>query len=104
MDPVYKMKCILLVIVFLLIFGAFIFISKANAEELCYYDMWGQNKQTGLMVAARIWETDKEGNLHGKVYDEMSVEDQCNGTWIGHGVAQVGCGNGYQYVLRVIEK
>lgn len=102
MDPVHKMKCILLVIVFLLIFGAFI--SKANAEELFHYDMYGQNKQTGLMVAARIWETDKGGNLHGKVYDEMTVQEQCNGTWVGYGVAQVGCGNGYQYVLRVVEK
>ena len=33
MDPIHKMKCILLVIVFLLIFGAFIFISKAPMAD-----------------------------------------------------------------------
>ena len=102
MDPVRKLKCIIAVIVILVLYG--FLISKLNASDLHFYDMWGQNKQTGLMVAARIWESDKEGNLHGKVYDEMSVQDQCNGTWVGYGVAQVGCGNGYQYVLRVVEK
>ena len=94
---------VILVIVTIIILAAFAY-TKANSSDLHFYDMWGQNKQTGLMVAARIWETDKEGSLHGKVYDEMTVQDQCNGTWVGYGVAQVGCGNGYQYVLRVVEK
>jgi len=84
--------------------GIIVSLFNADATELHFYDVYGQNRQTGLMVAGRLWESDKEGNLHGKVYDEMTVQDQCNGTWVGYGVAQVGCGNGHQYVLRVVEK
>ena len=102
MDPVRKLKCILFVVVFMLIFG--VFVSKINADELCHYDMYGQNKSNGLMVVAKVWESDKQGNLKGKVWDEITVQDQCNGTWVGYGVAQLGCGNGVQYVLRVVEK
>lgn len=76
----------------------------AKAEELYNYKVYGQNVRTGLTVAGHMWETDKNGNVKAKVYDEFTIQDRCNGTWVGHGVAQVGCGNGYQYVLVVVEK
>jgi hypothetical protein len=102
MDAQRKFTQIVLVIVTIILLAAFV--SAAKSEELYNYKVYGQNKQTGLTVAGVLWESDKQGNLRGKVYDEFSVQDQCNGTWVGYGVAQVGCGNGYQYVLRVIEK
>ena len=91
-----------LVVVTIILLAAFV--SASKSEELNHYDVYGQNKQTGLTVAGKLWESDKQGNLHGKVYDELTVQDQCNGAWVGYGVAQVGCGNGYQYVLMVVEK
>lgn len=97
-----KLKCIILIVVFLLIFGAFI--SKINAEELYNYEVYGQNMRTGLTVAGYMWESDKDGNITAKVFDELEIQDECNGTWVGRGVARVGCGNGYQYVLMVVEK
>ena len=76
----------------------------AKAEELYNYKVYGQNVRTGLTVAGYIWEADKAGNVKAKVFDMLDVQDQCFGTWVGHGVAQVGCGNGYQYVLVVVEE
>ena len=76
----------------------------ARAEELYNYEVYGQNMRTGLTVAGYMWEADKDGNIRAKVFDMLEVQDQCNGTWVGHGVARVGCGNGYQYVLMVVEK
>lgn len=102
MDSILKFKCIILVVVLLLIFGAFV--AKLNADELYNYKVTGQNKSTGLVVVGHVWETDKHGNLRAKIWDEMTVQGDCNGAWIGYGVAQVGCGNGYQYVLKVVEK
>ena len=102
MESILKLKCIILVIVVLLIFG--VFISKINADELYNYKVTGQNKQTGLVVAGQVWETDKQGNLKAKIFDEMTIQDSCYGAWIGYGVAQVGCENGYQYIVKVVEK
>ena len=76
----------------------------AGAEELYDYKVYGQNKHTGLVVAGHLWEIDKKGNLKAKIYDEMEIKDQCFGAWVGYGVAQVGCENGYQYVLEVVEE
>lgn len=101
MDSVLKCKCIILIVVLLLIFGAFV--AKLNADELYNYKVTGQNKSTGLVVVGHVWETDKQGNLRAKIYDELTIQDQCFGTWVGQGVAQVGCGNGYQYVVTVVE-
>ena len=92
---------VVLVIVTIIILTAF---ATARAEEFYNYKVFGQNKRTGLTVAGHMWETDKSGNVKAKVYDEFTIQDQCNGTWVGHGVAEVGCGNGYQYVLMVVEK
>ena len=75
-----------------------------EAEELYNYEVYGQNMRTGLAVAGYMWESDKDGNITAKVFDELEIQDECNGTWVGHGVARVGCGNGYQYVLMVVEK
>lgn len=96
-----KLKCIILIVVFLLIFGAFI--SKINADELNTYKVSGQNLHTGLRVVGQAWEQDKEGNIKAKVYDKMKIYDQCWGAWVAYGVMQVGCENGEQYVLEVVE-
>jgi hypothetical protein len=76
----------------------------ADATELYDYKVYGQNKKSGLMVAGHLWEQDKEGNVLAKVWDEFEIQDQCFGAWVGYGVAQVGCENGIQYVLEVVEK
>ena len=102
MDSLYKLKCIVLIVVLLLVFG--VFISKANSDELHYYKVYGQNKSTGLMVAGRMWEADKQGNLTAKVWDEFDIYDHCEGHWVGHGVAEVRCENKREYVLIVEEK
>ena len=92
---------VILVIVTIIIFVVF---ALARADELYNYKVRGQNKKTGLVVAGHVWETDKQGNLKAKIYDEMTIQDECYGTWVGHGAAQVGCGNGYQYALVVVEE
>lgn len=95
-------RCYIASIIILLVV---LFIVKAvRAEELYNYEVYGQNMRTGLTVAGYMWEADKDGNIRAKVFDMLEVQDQCNGTWVGHGVARVGCGNGYQYVLMVVEK
>jgi len=86
-------------VVLMLLFGR-----GAGAEELYDYKVYGQNKHTGLVVVGHLWEIDKKGNLKAKIYDEMEIKDQCFGAWVGYGVAQVGCENGYQYVLMVVEE
>lgn len=96
-----KFTQVILILVIIILLVAF---ASARAEELYHYEVYGQNKITGLVVAGYLWESDKEGNLRGKVFDQLTVQGECNGTWVGHGVAQVGCGNGYQYVLMVVEK
>ena len=101
MNPVFNLKCILAMVLFLLFFGACI--SKLNAEELYTYKVSGVNQHTGLRVVGQVWEQDKEGHFLAKVWDEFSIQDQCNGTWVAYGVIQVGCENGYQYVLEVVE-
>lgn len=75
----------------------------ASAEELYSYKAYGQNKSNGLFVAATIWEADKNGNLRAKVQDELLILNQCWGVWTGMGIAQVGCENGIQYILKVVE-
>jgi len=101
MNSFYKLKCIILIIVLLLIFGAFV--SRINADELNTYKVSGQNLHTGLRVVGQAWEQDKEGNILAKVYDKMQIYDQCWGAWVAYGVMQVGCENGEQYVLEVVE-
>jgi hypothetical protein len=103
MDPIRKLKAIILILVMLIVFGAF-FCIKTDADELHDYKVYGQNKSTGLMVAGHAWETDKEGNLLAKVWDEFEINDECRGNWVGYGVAQVVCENGVEYVLEVVEK
>jgi hypothetical protein len=76
----------------------------ADANELYDYKVYGQNKSTGLMVAGHLWEQDKEGTVLAKIWDEFEIQDQCLGAWVGYGVAQVGCENGVEYVLEVVEK
>lgn len=102
MNSFYKLKCIILIVVLLLIFGAFV--SRINAEELNTYKVSGQNLHTGLRVVGQAWEQDKEGNILAKVYDKMQIYDQCWGAWVAYGVMQVGCENGEQYLLEVVEK
>ena len=75
----------------------------AKAEELYNYKVSGQNLHTGLRVVGQAWEQDKDGNIKAKVYDKMKIYDQCWGAWVAYGVMQVGCENGEQYVLEVIE-
>ena len=77
--------------------------STAYAAELGNYRVTGENLHTGLRVVGMAWEQDREGSLKAKVYDMMSTQDECNGSWVGKGVMQVGCGNGHQYVLEVVE-
>ena len=96
-----KFTQVVLVLVATILLVAF---ATCKADELYNYKASGQNKNTGLVVVGYIWETDKQGNLKAKIYDEMTIQDACFGTWVGHGVAQVGCGNGYQYVLVVVEE
>ena len=71
--------------------------------ELNTYKVTGQNLHTGLRVAGQAWEQDKEGNIKAKVYDKMEIYDQCWGAWMAYGVMQVGCENGEQYILEVVE-
>ena len=73
------------------------------AEELNTYKVSGENLHTGLRVVGQAWEQDKEGNIKAKVYDKMKIYDQCWGAWVAYGVMQVGCENGEQYVLEVVE-
>ena len=86
---------ILLVVLFI--------VKLARANELNTYKVTGENLHTGLRVAGQAWEQDKEGNIRAKVYDKMQIYDQCWGTWVAYGTMQVGCENGEQYVLEVIE-
>lgn len=102
MDPIRKLKIVVLFLVAFALFGAFV--SIANSDELYDYEVYGQNKRTGLTVAGHMWEQDKEGNLKAKVWGEFNIHEQCFGAWIGRGVAQVGCENGIQYVLIVLEE
>ena len=101
MNAQRKLIQVVLVIVSIILLAAF---ASARADELYDYKVHGQNKQTGLVVAGHIWETDKQGNLKAKIFDEMTIQDQCYGSWVGYGVAQVGCENGHQYIVRIIEK
>lgn len=74
----------------------------AQSDELNTYKVSGQNLHTGLRVVGQAWEQDKEGNILAKVYDRMQIYDQCWGAWVAYGVMQVGCENGEQYVLEVV--
>ena len=74
-----------------------------RADELNTYEVSGQNLHTGLRVVGLAWEQDKKGNIKAKVYDKMQIYDQCWGAWVAYGVMQVGCENGEQYVLEVVE-
>lgn len=85
-----------------LIFALFLSVA-AHATELNSYKVTGENMRTGLRVVGQAWEQDKEGNLRAKVYDMMQIYDQCWGAWVAYGVMQVGCENGHQYVLEVVE-
>lgn len=96
-----KFTQVVLVLVTIILLVAF---ATCKADELYNYKVAGQNKNTGLVVVGRVWEIDKQGNLKAKIYDELTIQDQCFGAWVGHGVAQVGCENGYQYVVRVTEE
>ena len=96
-----KFTKVVLVLVTIILLVAF---ATCKADELYNYKVHGQNKQTGLVVVGHVWETDKQGNLRAKIWDEMAVQDACFGCWVGYGVAQVGCENGYQYILKVVEK
>jgi len=87
-------------LVFLLLFLAS---SIAYAEELYSYKVSGHNVHTGLRVVGQAWEQDKKGNLKAKVYDELTIQDHCYGFWVAYGVMQVGCENGHQYILEVVE-
>ena len=75
----------------------------ARADKLSTYKVSGQNLHTGLRVVGQAWEQDKEGNIKAKVYDKMKIYDQCWGSWVAYGVMQVGCENGEQYILEVVE-
>ena len=75
----------------------------ARADKLNTYEVSGQNLHTGLRVVGQAWEQDKEGNILAKVYDKMQIYDQCWGSWVAYGVMQVGCENGEQYILEVVE-
>ena len=88
-----------IVVLFVLLFIA----KLVHADELNTYKVTGQNLHTGLRVAGQAWEQDKEGNIKAKVYDKMKIYDQCWGVWVAYGVMQVGCENGEQYVLEVVE-
>lgn len=96
-----KLKSVVLIIVALIIYGGFI--SFANSDELYHYKAHGQNKKSGLVVAGQIWEADKNGTLTAKIWDEFEIQEQCRGSWVGYGVAQLHCENGIDYVLEVVE-
>jgi len=99
-----RCKCyfVLFIVAVMLVVGTLV--SLANAEELYQYKVSGHNDHTGLRVVGRMQETDKQGNLKARVYDEMEVKEQCFGAWVAYGVAQVGCENGHQYILEVVEE
>lgn len=102
MDYQRRFTQVVLALVAIILLVAF---ASARADELFNYKVHGQNKMTGLVVAGNMWEQDKDkGLVKAKVYDEMTIQDQCNGVWVGYGVAEVGCENGYQYVLMVVEE
>jgi hypothetical protein len=93
-----------LLVMLAMLAAIFILIAKvSSADELYNYKVYGQNKQSGLMVAGHVWETDKQGNVLGKLWDEFEINDNCKGAWVGYGVAQVLCENGIEYVLEVVE-
>jgi hypothetical protein len=101
MDLQRRFTQVVLALVAVILLVAF---ASARADELYEYKVYGQNKSTGLRVAGHAWETDKEGNLLAKVWDEFEIKDECKGQWVGYGVAQVVCENGVEYVLEVVEK
>ena len=86
------------IILIIIISPAFLF-----ADELYNYKIYGQNKETGLVVAGHVWEADKNGSLVAKIYDKMEIVDQCFGQWVGYGVAEIKCENGHTYVVEVVE-
>lgn len=88
-----------IVVLFVLLFIA----KLVRADELNTYKVSGQNLHTGLRVVGQAWEQDKDGNIKAKVYDKMQIYDQCWGAWVAYGAMQVGCENGEQYVLEVVE-
>lgn len=102
MDAQRKFTQVVLVIVTIILLAAFV--SASKAEELYNYKVYGQNKKTGLVVAGKVWEKDKEGNVTAKIWDEFEIQEQCQGSWVGYGVAQVSCKNGAEYVLEVVEE
>lgn len=75
----------------------------ADAQELYHYKVHGENNSTGLVVAGWMWEHEVKGDVRAKIMDQMSVLQECNGSWVGKGVARVGCENGQQYYLEVVE-
>lgn len=85
-------------IIFYLLFD----IMTLEAEELHTYRVWGRNQHTGLMVAGWMWEQGKDGLLKAKIMDELQEFEECNGSWVGYGVARIGCENGHQYQLEVV--
>ena len=88
-----------IVVLFVILFV----IKVVGADELNTYKVSGENIHTGLRVVGQAWEQDKEGNILAKVYDKMQIYDQCQGSWVAYGVMQVGCENGEQYMLEVVE-
>ena len=87
----------------IILFIVLFIVKLVRADELNTYKVSGQNLHTGLRVAGQVWEQDKEGNIKAKVYDKMKIYDQCWGAWVAYGVMQVGCENGEQYILEVVE-
>ena len=87
----------------IIIFIVLFIVKLVRAEELNTYKVSGENLHTGLRVVGQAWEQDKEGNILAKVYDKMQIYDQCQGSWVAYGVMQVGCENGEQYMLEVVE-
>lgn len=102
MDPFKKLKLVIIFALLLIITGTIV--SVVNSEELYSYKVTGQNVKTGLIVAGQVWESDKNGNIVAKIWDEFQIHEQCAGSWAGYGVAEVRCDNGNKYVLEVIEE
>ena len=77
---------------------------NAKAEELYSYEVYGQNKSSGLYVAGLMQEVDKSGHVKAKILDRLDVFDECLGTWQGKGIAKVECSNKNEYILKVVER
>ena len=74
-----------------------------NESDLNRYKVTGVNTKTKLRVCGDMAEIDKEGRLHGLLYD-MLEKVPVTGTWSGKGMIEAIGPHGHVYELAVVEK